>query len=146
MICSPLTDPEPLAAENGPRPTVLIVDDDSDMVEVLATRLQRQGFATLSDLTGRHAVEMARQMQPAVVLLDLRLPDADGLTICRALSDDPVTADIPVIVVSGMERPDVVRAARAAGSRFYLRKPYDPNALLLLIEHTIDQTRGWEEF
>ena len=146
MICSPLIEPEPLAAETAPQPTVLIVDDDADMVEVLATRLQRQGFATLVDLTGRHAVEMARQMQPAVVLLDLRLPDTDGLTICQALSDDPLTADIPVIVVSGMERPDVVRAARSAGSRFYLRKPYDPNALLLLIEHTIEQTRDWDEF
>ena len=49
MICGPLIEPEPLAIETAPRPTVLIVDDDADMVEVLATRLQRQGFATLTD-------------------------------------------------------------------------------------------------
>ncbi len=55
--------------------------------------------------------------------------------------DNEATCDIPVIVVSGMESPDVIRRSRAAGCYYYLRKPYDPNALLTLIQQAIDEAR-----
>ncbi len=77
------------------------------------------------------------------MLLDLRLPDLTGFEVCEQLSSDPTTCDIPIIIVSGMERPDVVRLSRAAGCRFYLRKPYDPNSLLCLVEHALLEAEDW---
>ena len=121
---------------------ILIVDDDEDMVGVLCLRLTRQGFKTLSSNSGRQGLEIAQSERPALILLDLGLPDVDGLTICRKLVDDPQICDIPVIIVSGMERPDIIRQCRAAGCRYFVRKPYDPNALLVLIQQAIN---GWME-
>jgi CheY-like chemotaxis protein len=77
--------------------------------------------------------------------LDLRLPDSDGLTVCQKLVDSPETCGIPVIIVSGMEHPEILRRCRAAGCHFYVRKPYDPNALLVLIRQAIDDTSHWRE-
>lgn len=119
---------------------ILIVDDDEDMVDVLSLRLTRQGFETITCNSGRRGLAIARSERPALILLDLGLPDSDGLTICQELVDDPEICNIPVIIVSGAERPDIIRQCRAAGCQFFVRKPYDPNALLVLIRQAID---GW---
>ena len=71
--------------------------------------------------------------------MDVGLPDGDGLMFCQRLADAPETCEIPVIILSGMDRADMVRQARAAGCQYFLRKPYDPNALLLLARHAIDR-------
>lgn len=117
--------------------SILIVDDDENQVEVLAYRLQSQGFMTLEANNGQKALSLAHEERPHLILLDLRLPDMSGFDLCEKLADDPATCGIPVIVLSGMERPDIVRRARSAGCQFYVRKPYDPNALLILIQKAI---------
>jgi CheY-like chemotaxis protein len=113
---------------------VLIIDDDEAIAEPLAFRLQRQGFHTLIAHAGEAGLALARSERPSIVLLDLRLPDIDGFTVCEQLDSDPTTCHIPVIILSGMERPDIIRRARAAGCTYFVRKPYDPNALLILIQ------------
>ncbi len=119
--------------------TILIVEDDDSLCTALSLSLGNQGFKTIASHTGRQAMAMARQRRPALVLLDLGLPDADGLEICEQLVDDPLTSEIPVIIVSGSDRADILRRSRAAGCQYYLRKPYDPNALLSLIRTAIDE-------
>lgn len=126
------------ARQQPPRHQVLIVDDDDTTTDVLQTRLSRQGFGTLVANSGGRALELAAQQQPDCILLDLNLPDLDGFEVCQRLVDAPITAEIPVIIISGLERPDVIRRSRAAGCQFYLRKPYDPNALLALIQRAIE--------
>ncbi len=128
---------EPAGCETERRQSILIVDDDSSQVEALAHRLARQGFETIVAFDGTRGMAMARQRRPDLVLLDLRLPDIDGFQVCEHLVDSPETCGIPIIIVSGMERPDIVRCSRAAGCEFFVRKPYDPNALLTLIQHAI---------
>jgi CheY-like chemotaxis protein len=120
--------------------TLLVVEDEATIAEVLSIRLQRQGFETILASTGAEALEAVSRRRPDLVLLDVRLPDTDGFHICQKLMDDPNTCAIPVIILSGMERPDVIRCARAAGCRYYLRKPYDPNALLILIDQALSET------
>ncbi len=117
--------------------SILIIDDDEAQVEVLMIRLANQGFTPLAATCGKDGLSIAREQCPKLILLDLRLPDTDGFTVCEQLADDPQTNAIPVIILSGMERPDVVRRCRAVGGQFYVRKPYDPNALLVLIEQAI---------
>lgn len=116
---------------------ILIVDDDPQQTEVLAYRLGRLGFRTLTAHRGSDALRMAKSTRPHLVLLDIRLPDADGLDVCQQLTDGESTCGIPVIILSGMERPDIIRRSRGAGCQYFVRKPYDPNALLVLVEQAL---------
>lgn len=125
------------------RRSILIVEDDPAIAEVLSIRLDQQGYDSHRAETGAEAMSMARQHRPHLALLDLRLPDVDGFTLCQQMDDDPETCDIPKIVLSGMERPDIIRATRSAGCKFFVRKPYDPNALLILIEQAIRESEEW---
>ena len=135
--------PEPAFQATGDRETILIVDDDEAMTDVLAGRLKQQGFETVTADTGAAGVAVAESLEPALIVLDLRLPDTDGFTVCQRLVDSPVTCHIPVIILSGMERPDIIRRSRAAGCSFFVRKPYDPNALLVLIRQALDERKAW---
>lgn len=124
------------------RRSVLIVDDDAAAADVLSLRLTRQGFRTRVLECGAAALEAAERDQPDLILLDLRLPDLTGFEVCERLVDDESTSEIPVIILSGMEQPDIIRRCRAAGCKFFLHKPYDPNALLALIEQTLSESQG----
>ena len=135
--------PELAPQEGGERETILIVDDDEAMSEVLSRRLEQQGFDTVRADTGAAGLAIAQSQDPALIVLDLRLPDTDGFTVCQQLADSPATCHIPVIILSGMERPDILRRSRAAGCSFFVRKPYDPNALLVLIRQALDERRAW---
>ncbi len=123
-------------------PKVLIIDDDTDAVEVLSAGLTRLGYRTVAASDGHSGMELAELEHPRLVLLDLALPDADGLQLCQRLSDDPKMAGIPVIIVSGTERKDIIRQSRAVGCQYFIRKPYDPNALLVLIDQAIAEADG----
>ena len=122
---------------------ILIVEDDPDQAEALSFRLRQQGYSVFNALNGADGIQRAQDEHPDLVLLDLNLPDQEGLDVCSKLADDPNTCGTPVIVVSGQERPNIVRETRAAGCEFYVRKPYDPNALLTLIEAALDQNGIW---
>jgi CheY-like chemotaxis protein len=138
-----LEQPQPAQENTGQRETILIVDDDEVVADVLSRRLQQQGFDTVTADTGAAGLAVARSEAPALIVLDVRLPDTDGFSLCQQLVDSPVTCGIPIIVLSGMERPDIVRRSRAAGCSFFLRKPYDPNVLLVLIRQAIDEREAW---
>jgi CheY-like chemotaxis protein len=116
---------------------ILIIDDDAAHAGLLARHLRRQGFATVWADSGEAGLALARSQQPKLVVLDLRLPDADGLAVCEQLVDHPATCGIPVIMLGGARHPDVVRRCRAAGCHFFLRTPYDPNVLLVLIRQAL---------
>ena len=145
MCTELLQQPELAHQGTGDRETILIIDDDEAMTDVLSRRLGQQGFDTLTADTGASGLSIAQSHTPALILLDVRLPDTDGFTLCQRLVDSPDTCDIPVIVLSGMERPDIVRRSRAAGCSFFVRKPYDPNVLLVLIRQAIDERRSWAQ-
>lgn len=137
---APLEVPEEALDESLARAVrILIVEDDADQREWLEYRFRLLGFDTFLAGTGGEGLHLARRHRPHVVVLDARLPDQDGLEVCRRLADDSTTGDIPVILVSGLDRPDIVRTARHAGCRFFLHKPYDPNALLALVECSLQE-------
>ena len=125
------------------RQEILIIDDDDVMADVLSQRLVRQGYEIKVAASGEEGLALARRCIPSLVLLDLRLPDADGFNICQQLADSAETCAIPIIILSAMERPDIIRRSRAAGCQYYVRKPYDPNALLILVQHAIGETNAW---
>lgn len=123
---------------------ILIVEDDPTQAEVLAHRLSGQGYRAIHAATGRQGMQLSREQSPALVLLDLRLPDVDGFDICRQLDEHPDTCHIPIVILSGMERPDIIRRSRAAGCSYFVRKPYDPNVLLTIVRQAIQEVEGWD--
>jgi CheY-like chemotaxis protein len=139
-----LPQPCPDATATAKRHKILIIEDDRATADVLSFRLAQQGFDTVLAARGKQGLAMASSECPALIVLDLRLPDMDGFTLCERLVDSPDTCGIPVIILSGMERPDIVRRSRAAGCHFFVRKPYDPNALLALIRQAIGECCGWD--
>jgi two-component system, cell cycle response regulator DivK len=104
-------------------PLVLIVDDNEKNLKLARDVLCAAGFRTLEAANGREAITVAVSQQPDVVLLDLRLPDMDGITVARELAAGPRTAGIPLVALTALE-PDPERL-RAAGFMDYLRKPID---------------------
>lgn len=126
------------------RHTILIIDDDDTLSDVLSHWLKKQGLHTVAAYSGAAGLAKAKAERPSVIILDLCLPDADGLGICEQLTDAPETCSVPVIILSGVDQPGVVRRCRAAGCQYFLRKPYDPNALLILIQQAIRDTGEWE--
>lgn len=136
--------PQPESVPLPPPRNALLVDDDQLQLEVLEYRLQQLGFQVTTLNSGSQVLQTAKSLQPHLILLDIELPDADGIELCQGLSDDDQTCEIPVVLLSGTERSDVVRAARSAGSRFFLRKPYDPNTLALVVDHAArNQADDW---
>lgn len=146
MFADVLERPQAEGLATDHRPAILIIDDDEALADVLCHRLQRHGYETITAETGVEGLAKARCRFPALILLDLRLPDMDGLSVCRQLADASETCTIPVIVLSGVGRPDVLRQCRAAGGHYFLRKPYDPSVLLTLVRQAIEETASWQRF
>jgi DNA-binding response OmpR family regulator len=104
-------------------PQIMVVDDDPDTVSILARHLQREGFTAIEAISGAECLRIVREHRIDVILLDLMMPEMDGFQVCRALKQDPDTADIPVIMITARDDLD----ARAEGMRLgvadFLAKP-----------------------
>lgn len=122
---------------------ILITEDDVCQMEILEYRFSQQGFQVIKAQTGQQALELADQHLPDAILMDVDLPDMSGMDLCRRLTDAEATSDIPIVILSGSTEADIVRQARSAGSSFFLRKPFDPSALLLLVNQAIDDSKQW---
>ena len=133
----PIVEAEPEELCIGDSRSVLIVDDDAGQTEILSFHLKKQGFTTLTENSGKSGLKTAKDEHPDLIVLDIHMPDLSGLEICERLNDEIATCNIPVIILSGSDETDVVRQARLAGSRFFVRKPYDPNVLLTLIQSAL---------
>lgn len=93
----------PTSQDESERIRVLVVDDDPDTVELMACLLESEGFATLQAYGGEEALDVVREDQPDLVLLDVMLPDINGRDVCRVIKDTPELSDVFVILVSGHE-------------------------------------------
>ena len=86
---------------------ILIVEDEPDIVELLAYHLNQAGFETEAVTNGRDALNQMRANPPNLILLDLLLPEVDGLEVCRLLKQDASTADVPVIILTAKGKKSI---------------------------------------
>jgi two-component system phosphate regulon response regulator PhoB len=117
--------------------TILIVEDEKDIREVLAFNLKREGFGVLEAGDGRHALELAMEKKPDLILLDLMLPVLDGLSVSRSLQRDPTTAGVPVIMITakGEEVDRIV--GLELGAADYVTKPFSVREVILRIRSVL---------
>ena len=120
----------PPAGLRGPR--ILFVDDDPSLLTLLRTTFELIDIEIAEATTAADALAAIAARPPDVVVLDIGLPDLDGLTLCRRLKDDPTTGWIGVVLLTGAE--DAETAARRAGADALLRKPFSPLELLAAVE------------
>ena len=113
--------------------TILIVEDEQDIRELLAYNLEKEGYATVQAADGKEGLDLARSRKPDLILLDLMLPKMDGLAVCRELERDSGTVRIPIIMLTARGE-DVDRILGfELGADDYVVKPFSPRELMLRI-------------
>jgi len=113
---------------------ILIVEDEEDVLELVRYNLEKNGYLTDSALNGRKALEKIRSTLPDLILLDLMLPEVDGLEICRSVKRDPRTADIPVIMLTAKGTEADIVAGLEMGADDYVTKPFSPRVLMARVK------------
>src|ERR1700733_8883718 len=97
------------------KPSILVVDDSADGREMLTEYLAFQGFCVVEAQNGQEAIDVARRIQPEIILMDLSMPVLDGWDATRQLRADPLTKDIIIVAVSAHAFPREQDSARVAG-------------------------------
>jgi CheY-like chemotaxis protein len=118
---------------------ILIVEDDRNTASLVATYLEREGFATLIAYDGKHGLELARRHRPIFVILDLMLPQVDGREVCRTLRG---FSEVPVLMLTarGEEVDRIV--GFSLGADDYVVKPFSPRELVERVKAILRRTRG----
>lgn len=126
------------------KPKILVVDDEPDAVDLIAFNLKASGFRVVSAPDGEVALKKARQESPDLIVLDLMLPEVDGLEVCKILRRDPATAGIPIVMLTAKaEELDRVLGLEL-GADDYLTKPFSPRELVLRIKNLLRRRSGEE--
>ncbi|HID89710.1 MAG TPA: response regulator, partial [Anaerolineae bacterium] len=126
----------------GRRGPILVIDDDSDTLQLIREALRQHGLGVRTTRHGRRALQVAQEVHPALVLLDLKLPDIDGYQVLRGLKSNPLTRDIPVMVMTGSPgRIERREEAFMLGATRFLAKPFAVEELVQEITRLLGDSR-----
>ena len=105
--------------------SILVVDDDPEIVTMLSTRLTKRGYKVSTASDGNKAIELAKREKPDVVLLDVMMPGKSGWEVARALKQDPVTQDSKIVMVSAIGEKTNEITAPIYGADAHVDKPFE---------------------
>jgi len=114
--------------------SVLVVDDEPNIVLTLEILLQEEGYDVRTACDGEQALRAASERRPDVVLLDITMPVRDGYSVCAAMRADPVMGDVHIVMLSAHSRTSDQAKAFALGADDFLAKPFSTDELLACIE------------
>jgi DNA-binding response OmpR family regulator len=115
-------------------PLVLVADDDEDILGLVSFRLERSGYEVAAAKDGEEALRLARELSPALVVLDVMMPRLDGYEVARRLREDEATRGIPVILLTALAQEADVARGFESGADDYLRKPFSPQELAARVQ------------
>jgi class 3 adenylate cyclase len=115
-------------------PTILVVDDRPDAVQLLCDLLEMEGYDTAAAYDGHQALDSLRRRLPDLVLLDINMPNLNGYEVCQRMKADPKMAAVPVLMLTAWAEPDQRIKGLQMGAEDYLAKPFDHRELLARIE------------
>jgi len=124
---------------------ILLVDDEPDALEILGFKLRQAGYNALLAKDGARAIALARDERPALIVLDLMLPEVDGLEVCKILRRDPNTAAIPIIMLTARAAEMDRVLGLELGADDYVTKPFSPRELLLRIKKLLVRNQSSED-
>jgi DNA-binding response OmpR family regulator len=122
--------------------TILIVDDEADVVDLLRYKLHGAGYDVLVSADGLEALAIARDRRPDLIVLDLMLPEMSGEEVCRRLKAEPDTAAIPVLMLTAKAQPAERVAGLEIGADDYITKPFSPRELVLRVNAVLRRVQG----
>jgi two-component system phosphate regulon response regulator PhoB len=127
------------------RPKILVVDDEPEAVELVEFNLKQAGYDVVTAPDGADALEKARTLLPSLILLDLMLPEIEGLEVCKMLHRDPATSRIPIIMVTAKAAEIDRILGLELGADDYVTKPFSPRELILRVKKMLQRGQGAEQ-
>ena len=119
------------------RARILVADDDAVIVRLLQVNFKLEGYDVETAAHGEECLQKARDLQPALILLDVMMPGVDGWEVARLLKEDDATKDIPVFFLSARAQDEDRRRGLELGVTDYVTKPFDPGELVGLVQRTL---------
>ncbi len=120
--------------------TILVVDDEPALRDLIGQMLEIGGYAVQEASDGEEALDMIDENPPDAVILDVMMPEMDGITVCKTLRANPATAVLPVVMLSGKTQREAVAEGLAAGANKYLCKPASFEELMNSLEEVLAVT------
>ncbi len=121
---------------------ILVVDDEKDIVELLQYNLEKEGYKISAALSGEQCLENVKNELPDLILLDLMLPEIDGLDVCKFLKNNPQTSHIPIVMLTAKgEETDIVLGLEL-GADDYITKPFKLRELLARVKAVLRRTKN----
>jgi two-component system phosphate regulon response regulator PhoB len=126
-------------------PKILVVDDETDAVELISFNLKAAGFDVVAAANGAEALKSARLHAPDLILLDVMLPEIDGLEVCKLLRRDPATAGVPIIMLTAKAAEIDRVLGLELGADDYVTKPFSPRELVLRVRKLVERRQKPEQ-
>ena len=124
------------------KPTILVVEDEEDLREIVIYNLEREGYNTIGVESGEEGLELALSRKPDLMILDLMLPGLGGMDVCRRIKQDSDNQALPIIIVSAKgEEADIVSGLEL-GADDYLTKPFSPRILLARVRTVLRRSEN----
>ncbi|MEE8180051.1 MAG: response regulator [bacterium] len=120
---------------------ILIVEDDPQTVKLIKFILEKEDYSTISAKDGEEGLQMAREKKPDLIVLDLMLPGMDGYRVCEILKANPVTKEIPIIVLTALDTGVDFEKALEKKADWYITKPFEPQHLLKRVNYLIEKRK-----
>jgi DNA-binding response OmpR family regulator len=120
--------------------TILLADDETNLRILVRTTLDDTEYRIIEATDGTTALELARQQRPDLLILDWMMPGLDGIDVAQALRQDPVTAHIPIIMLSARGQETDKARGRSVGTSAYLVKPFSPTELRHTVKKMLEYT------
>lgn len=134
-----------MAASIGMAQKIMVVDDEPDAVDLVQFNLTNAGYEVITAADGQEALKNARTFCPDLILLDVMLPEIDGLEVCKLLRRDPATAEIPVIMLTAKAAEIDRVLGLELGADDYVTKPFSPRELVLRVKNLLRRRETGEE-
>jgi DNA-binding response OmpR family regulator len=112
---------------------ILVIDDEPQVTEIVETFLASAGHTVYVDNVAASGLKKAKNLKPDLILLDIMMPEIDGYDICNNLKNDPQTANIPVLFLTGKDRGDDMGRSFQVGGDMFIKKPFSCDRLLEII-------------
>jgi len=135
---------EPISTEDAGKGRLLVVDDEPGNRDLLRRRLEREGYTVLTAAGGREALDVVGRESVDIVLLDVLMPEMDGLAVLDHLKSAAATRDLPVIMISALDDLAAIARCIEQGAEDYLPKPFEPAILRARIAATMQKKR-WRD-
>jgi two-component system phosphate regulon response regulator PhoB len=124
------------------KPKILVVDDEPEAVELVEFNLKQAGFEVATAADGAEALKKARALLPNLIVLDLMLPEVDGLEVCKMVRRDPLTAAVPIVMVTAKAAEIDRILGLELGADDYITKPFSPRELILRIKKILQRSQA----